>query len=53
MILQIHDELVFDVPSAELKEMTKLVTHEMQSVLQLRVPLKVDAKSGNNWAESD
>jgi DNA polymerase-1 len=53
MILQIHDELVFEVPDSELDMMAELVSHEMQSVLQLRVPLKVDVKSGVNWAECE
>lgn len=53
MLLQIHDELVFDVPPQELEAVTELVTHEMQSVMSLRVPLKVDAKSGDNWADAD
>ena len=53
MLLQIHDELVFDVPPEELDAITELVTHEMQSVMSLRVPLKVDAKSGDNWADAD
>jgi DNA polymerase-1 len=53
MILQIHDELVFDVPADELDAMAQLVAHEMQTVLSLRVPVKVDVKSGSNWAESD
>jgi DNA polymerase-1 len=53
MILQIHDELVFEVPADELDSVAKLVTHEMQTVLPLRVPLKVDVKSGGNWAECE
>ncbi|MGD9635564.1 MAG: DNA polymerase I [Pirellulales bacterium] len=53
MLLQIHDELVFDVPPNELAAVTELVTHEMQSVMPLRVPLNVDTKSGENWADAD
>lgn len=53
MILQIHDELVFDVPPGELEAVAELVRHEMQTVLSLRVPLKVDVKSGDNWAECE
>jgi len=53
MLLQIHDELVFDIPSHELQSVVELVSHEMQSVVTLRVPLKVDTKSGENWAEAD
>ncbi len=53
MILQIHDELVFEVPANELDEVATLVTHAMQTVLPLRVPLKIDVKSGDNWAECE
>lgn len=53
MILQIHDELVFEVPADELETIADLVSHEMRTVLPLRVPLKVDIKSGSNWAESE
>ncbi|TWT89630.1 DNA polymerase I [Pseudobythopirellula maris] len=51
MILQIHDELVFDCPEEELERLTNLVREEMQSVLPLRVPLAVDIATGDNWAE--
>ncbi|MEX2171155.1 MAG: DNA polymerase I [Pirellulales bacterium] len=51
MILQIHDELVFDVPDSELESVTELVRTEMEGVVPLRVPLKVDVKVGQNWAE--
>jgi DNA polymerase-1 len=53
MLLQIHDELVFEVPLDELDAIAKLATHAMQTVLPLRVPLKIDVKSGDNWAESE
>ena len=53
MILQIHDELVFEVPDAELDTIAELVVNEMQTVLSLRVPLQVDVKSGDNWAECE
>jgi DNA polymerase-1 len=51
MILQIHDELVFDVPEAELEQVIELVRFEMENVVPLRVPLKVDVILGENWAE--
>jgi DNA polymerase-1 len=51
MILQIHDELVFDVPVAELERVSELVQTEMEGVVPLRVPLKVDVKVGQTWAE--
>ena len=53
MLLQIHDELVFEVPEDALDDLTTLVRDEMQNVMQLRVPLKVDVKSGTNWAECE
>jgi DNA polymerase-1 len=53
MILQIHDELVFEVAPAGIDALAQLVQHEMRSVLQLRVPLKVDVKTGYNWADAE
>jgi DNA polymerase-1 len=51
MLLQIHDELVFEVPPHELDDLAQLVSDEMSGVMKLAVPLKVDLKSGDNWAE--
>ncbi|MBX3412309.1 MAG: DNA polymerase I [Pirellulales bacterium] len=51
LLLQIHDELVFEVPSRELEPLARLVERDMSSVLALDVPLKVDLKSGRNWSE--
>jgi DNA polymerase-1 len=51
MILQIHDELVFEVSPEHIDRLAILVRDEMQSVMSLRVPLKVDVKTGDNWAE--
>ncbi|MCA9238823.1 MAG: hypothetical protein KDA37_01425, partial [Planctomycetales bacterium] len=51
MILQIHDELVFDAPVEEVERLEKLVREEMQGVMHLRVPLKVDVKVGATWAD--
>ncbi len=53
LILQIHDELVFEVPQNELDDLAQLVRKEMSEVLPLLVPLKVDVKSGDNWAECE
>jgi len=53
MLLQIHDELVFEVPPDELDYLGELVTQEMVGVLKLSVPLKVDLKSGDNWADCE
>ena len=51
MLLQVHDELVFEVPKKELKATTQLVQDVMQSAYKLKVPLKTDAKSGSNWEQ--
>ena len=51
MLLQIHDELIFEVPARELDLLARLVAEEMAGVQKLAVPLKVDVKIGRNWAE--
>jgi DNA polymerase-1 len=51
MLLQIHDELLFEVPEAEVEEMKSLVGELMPRAFQLRVPVKIDTKLGKNWAE--
>ena len=51
MLLQIHDELVFEVPPDELELMQTMIRNEMETVASLKVPLKVDVRCGNNWAE--
>ena len=51
MILQVHDELVFDVPPEETYLMQELVSEIMPNALKLSVPLKIDIKIGKNWAE--
>ncbi|MEI6631436.1 MAG: DNA polymerase I [bacterium] len=51
MILQIHDELLFDVAQPELKEVAALVKDSMEHVLKLDVPIRVDIKMGKNWLE--
>ncbi len=51
MLLQVHDELVFEVPQAELPEIAELVPRVMASALELEVPLKVDSRTGRNWGE--
>jgi DNA polymerase I len=52
MILTVHDELVFEVPSDELDTAQKLVVTEMEGVTKMKVPLEVDASSGETWADS-
>ncbi len=49
MILQVHDELVFDVPKNEIKELEKIVKQEMENAAQLSVALIVDTNFGDNW----
>jgi len=51
MIIQIHDELLFELPEDELQPLREMVVEEMESVKELTVPLKVDTKVGTNWAE--
>ncbi len=53
MLLQVHDELIFEVPDAELGEMKKLVPELMTSAMTLTVPLKAAVKSGPNWGEME
>jgi len=52
ILLQVHDELVFEVPEAEMGTMGKLVPKVMDSAVELSVPLKVDTKAGRNWGEA-
>ncbi len=52
MVLQVHDELVFDVYKPELETVRELVTVAMQSVVSLSVPLTVDSGTGSNWLEA-
>lgn len=52
MILQVHDELLFDVFLPEKEEIQKIVIREMQNALPLRVPIEVSAGFGSNWLEA-
>jgi DNA polymerase-1 len=52
LIMQVHDELVFEVPEEELIHLEQLVEHEMSHAVECRVPLKVDVSHGRNWAEA-
>jgi DNA polymerase-1 len=52
MILQVHDELVFEVPESECDELENLVKKKMEGVAALQVPLKVNLNRGINWAEA-
>jgi DNA polymerase-1 len=53
MLLQVHDELIFEVPQEELEEMQGLVLHIMPKAMELAVPLKVDLKKGDTWGEME
>ncbi|MCG2715079.1 MAG: DNA polymerase I [Candidatus Marinimicrobia bacterium] len=52
MILQIHDELLFEAPDEELDKLKSIVVREMENALPLDVPLKVDVGIGNSWYEA-
>jgi DNA polymerase-1 len=49
MLLQIHDELIFEAHGAQLREIGALVRSEMERVVELSVPLAVTVKTGQNW----
>ena len=53
MTLQVHDELVFEVPMDELDKMKKLVKEEMEGAVKLLVPIKVSVQYGKNWLEME
>jgi len=52
MILQVHDELVFEVAKEELSWAKKMIKDKMENTLKLKVPVKVDIKVGENWLEA-
>ena len=52
MLLQIHDELIFEVPENEIETIKRLVREEMEGAMSLAVPLKVDIGIGANWSEA-
>jgi DNA polymerase-1 len=52
MILQVHDELIFEVDESEVKKLADLVMEEMKGAAQLSVPLEVDTGTGYNWLEA-
>jgi len=51
MIMQVHDELVFEVPNEDIKEVAKLVEKEMEGVYELRAPVETHIEVGQNWGE--
>ena len=52
MILQIHDELLFEVPEEEIETLREVVVQEMENAIKLDVPVKVDVGIGNSWYEA-
>jgi DNA polymerase-1 len=52
MILQVHDELLFDVPRSELERAREMVRRAMEGAMTLAVPLKVDVGVGTSWLEA-
>ena len=52
MLLQVHDELVFEAPDDEVSSLSNLVRHEMEHAAELSVPLVVDLGVGDNWMET-
>ena len=51
MLLQVHDELLFEVPEEEVEDLKEILYREMPGALELSVPLKVDVKRGYNWGD--
>jgi DNA polymerase-1 len=52
MLLTVHDELVFEVPPDELKDVSRLIKDIMENVWELKVPLKINVAQGKNWEEA-
>ena len=52
MLLQVHDELIFEVPEKDLKEAKNIITETMESAAELSVPLVCDTGYGSNWDEA-
>ncbi|MBE5776203.1 MAG: DNA polymerase I [Clostridiales bacterium] len=52
LILQVHDELIIECPKDEMEQVERLLIHCMENAVSLRVPLKVEAKSGESWYET-
>jgi DNA polymerase-1 len=52
MIMQVHDELLFETPESEVKEVTEIIRHEMEHATELDVPLVVEIGVGDNWMDA-
>ena len=53
LLLQVHDELMFETPESEIGDLKKIIYEEMPSALDLSVPLNVDVKTGYNWGDME
>jgi DNA polymerase-1 len=53
LLIQIHDELIFETPRRQLEEETAWIVAEMTGAMDLKVPLKVHVASGKNWMEAE
>ena len=53
MIVQVHDELIFEVPTNEIAQLQKLVLEIMPNVLDLQIPLDVEIKIGTSWGDME
>ena len=52
MILQVHDELLFEVPENQVSALTKMVVYEMENAITLSVPIVVDYGVGDSWFDA-
>ena len=52
MLLQVHDELIFDIPEDEIDEVKEIVRNTMENIYKLDVPLKVEINYGKDWYEA-
>jgi DNA polymerase-1 len=52
LLLQVHDELIFEVPPTEWEELQPKIKSTMESAVELSVPLIVEAHAGQNWMET-
>ena len=53
LLLQVHDELIFEYPPEELETLVSIVRSRMENVVELAVPLKVDIETGPNWNDME
>jgi DNA polymerase-1 len=52
MTMQVHDELVFDVPKGEVEAMKAIIVNRMKNAMPVAVPIEVEIGQGNNWLEA-